>query len=345
MSRIDVIIPCYQYGRFLRQCVESVLSQSHEDLRVLIIDDASKDKTAEVAEALVAEDHRVTFRRHTTNIRHIATFNEGLAWATGEYTVLISADDMLAPGSLARSVRLLDAHPEVGFAYGPAIVIQTDEDLPEARSSSKEDPWNILSGPAFIELCCDAGSNLVSTPTVMVRTSLQHQLGGYRPDLPHSADMEMWMRFGAHAAVGLIDADQAYYRLHDKNMSRGYFNGMDNARFEPAIADLRQRKAAFDVFFETQAAFIADVERLRKDADRGLAWEAFWGASAVFEQGGISGCDAMLEFALEIAPELVAEPEWSRMRFKRRLGPRLWSTLRPVVGFLRPRSSTMTQLT
>ena len=55
MSRVDVIVPCYNYGRFLRECVESVLSQPVE-VRVLIIDDASTDDTPEVAAALAAED-------------------------------------------------------------------------------------------------------------------------------------------------------------------------------------------------------------------------------------------------------------------------------------------------
>ena len=48
MSRVDVIVPCYNYGRFLRECVESVLSQP-VDVRVLIIDDASTDDTPQVA--------------------------------------------------------------------------------------------------------------------------------------------------------------------------------------------------------------------------------------------------------------------------------------------------------
>ena len=77
MSRVDVIVPCYNYGRFLRECVESVLGQP-VDVRVLIIDDASTDDTPEVAAALAAEDARVEFRRHAVNRGHIATYNEGL---------------------------------------------------------------------------------------------------------------------------------------------------------------------------------------------------------------------------------------------------------------------------
>lgn len=63
-SSVDVVVPCYRYGHFLRQCVESVLSQASVDVRVLIIDDASPDNTAEVASALASMDPRVYFVRH-----------------------------------------------------------------------------------------------------------------------------------------------------------------------------------------------------------------------------------------------------------------------------------------
>ena len=112
MSRVDVFVPCYNYGRYLRQCVDSVLSQSHRNVSVLIIDDASPDQTEEVARELVAQDSRVAYRRHESNRGHIATYMEGWEWADGDYVLLLSADDLLTPGALERAVAALDAHPE-----------------------------------------------------------------------------------------------------------------------------------------------------------------------------------------------------------------------------------------
>ena len=73
MSRVDVIIPCYNYARYLRGCVESVLSQGGVDVRVLIIDDAVSGRHRCGRTRLAAEDNRVEFRRHEVNKRHIAT--------------------------------------------------------------------------------------------------------------------------------------------------------------------------------------------------------------------------------------------------------------------------------
>ena len=83
---VDVVIPCYKYGRYLRRCVESVVQQRDASVRILILDDASPDDSAEVGEALADEYSQVEFRRHVINAGHIATYNEGLiGWSTANY--------------------------------------------------------------------------------------------------------------------------------------------------------------------------------------------------------------------------------------------------------------------
>src|SRR4029079_17735868 len=99
--RVSVVIPCYRYGHFLPECVRSVLDQDGVDVDVTVIDDASPDDSAEAGRRLAAEDARVRTIVHATNQGHILTYNEGLAAAGGEYVVLLSADDLLAPGALA----------------------------------------------------------------------------------------------------------------------------------------------------------------------------------------------------------------------------------------------------
>src|SRR5664279_4812688 len=102
MAKIDVVIPCYNYGRFLEECVRSVLDQPIKDVRVLIIDDASSDNSLSVAEMLSKADPRVSVIAHAANRGHILIYNEGLIdWASAEYSLLLSADDLLTEGALA----------------------------------------------------------------------------------------------------------------------------------------------------------------------------------------------------------------------------------------------------
>ena len=222
MTSVSVVIPCYNYGHLLDDAITSVLDdQEGVDVRVLIIDDASSDDSAEVAGKIAARDSRVEVAVHATNRGHIATYNEGLLeWADGDYCVLMSADDRLTPGALQRAIDFLDAHPSVGFVYGNVLWFADGAPLPMARTRVRG--WSLWSGQLWLERRFRQAQTGISSPEVVVRTSLQKRVGGYDVRLPHLGDTEMWMRLAANADVGYLrGVDQAYYRRHEQNMLNG----------------------------------------------------------------------------------------------------------------------------
>jgi len=326
MSSVDVIVPCYRYGHYLRECVTSVLKQSIPELRVLIINDASPDDTTEVATHLLKEDPRVTYLQHATNKGHIFTYNEGIEWASADYLLLLSADDYLLPGGLRCATDLMDAHPEVGFTFGNVIELDETGTATEVRNYLNEDnekDWRILKGLEFIEL--SAQHNIVRTPTAVVRTGLQKSLGGYRPELPHTGDMEMWLRFAAYSSVGMLERYQAVYRRHCTNMSSGY---MVNCW----LPDLKQRKAALDCFFQTCSEVLPNVTEIRGRLFRSLASDAVRFASTAFNEGDLSLSEQLSSFALAVCPDIKQSSSWKKFSCKRFVGSRVWTVVRPVVA-------------
>src|SRR5690348_514781 len=73
--RVSVVIPCYNYGRYIPACIESVLTQPGVDVDILIIDDASTDQSAEVIRNVAEKDSRISAIYHNQNKGHIATYN------------------------------------------------------------------------------------------------------------------------------------------------------------------------------------------------------------------------------------------------------------------------------
>jgi glycosyltransferase involved in cell wall biosynthesis len=317
---VDIVVPCYNYARFLRRSVESILAQQGVDVRVLIIDDASSDETSQVGQALAA-DHRVNYRRHAENRGHIATYNEGLlGWVTAQYSMLLSADDWLTPGALARAVDLLDTYPGCGFVCGFALIVS---DQPQALPQL-DGRRCILPGEDYVKHVINH-ANPVPTPTVVVRTDLQHELGGYRPELPHSADMELWLRFAAHGSVGIIRAVQAYYNWHGGNMGRDYYYR--------ALGDLQEQEgAAISGLNEWPEA---RREPWLGELRRHLAQQSFWLAHRAFEAGDESGMLRCLEFSSRNDPTIIASRQWRKLHLKRRIGHPLWSILQPLARNLR----------
>jgi hypothetical protein len=327
-STFCVVVPCYNYAHYLTGCVDSILCQGVK-VQVIVIDDCSTDDTPAVGAAL-AGDPRVTYLRHEVNQGHIKTYNEGLALATGDYTALISADDLLTPGALKRAQLVLDAHPEVGFVYGHSLYFQSNDRLPKARGGKPRiDVWD---GRDWIVQRCKTATSCISSPEVVVRTSLQQRLGGYRTDLPHAGDLEMWLRFAAHSAVAyLAGVDQAYYRRHAASMQATQFNSN--------LADLRQRRAAFDAMFDVHGNEVKGAEQLRQQAHRALAKEALWLACWSYDRRRLDkvSVDELEAFACETYPAVRSLNEYWGLQWRRRVGPRWPPILQPVLpsGYLR----------
>ncbi len=326
MSAVDVLVPCYNYARFLERAVGSVLSQDGVDVRVLIVDDASSDETPDVGRRLAALDPRVSFRRHDVNQGHIATYNEGLlGWASADYSVMLSADDALTPGSLARAVRLLNQHPEAGMVYGRARVINDDADLTTPERETPDD-YQIMSGAKFLHHCC-AVANPVPAPAVVVRTRLQQRLGGYCAHLPHSGDMEMWMRFATHGSIGILRAVQAYYGWHGSNMGTRYYAAV--------LGDLEEYRAGCAEVLKTYGLRVSDAGRLLETVNRRVGEQAFWMASHAFNEGDLRRSRICLQFAVEHHPDLRRSRMWWRFQAKRLIGHQLWRRIRQAVDSAR----------
>ena len=324
MNSVSVVIPCYNYGHFLPDAISSALdNQPGIDVRVLVIDDASTDGSAEVARAIAATDARVEVAAHVANRGHIATYNEGvLDWADGDYTVLMSADDRLAPGALRRAAQLLDAHPSVGFAYGHPVRFQHGTRPPAARTKVRG--WSVWPGHWWLERRFREAVSCITSPEVMVRTSLQRRVGGYDPRLPHTADAEMWLRLAAHADVGYVrGADQAFYRVHEQNMTKA----------RTRLVDLSQRRLAHEAILERCADKLPEAARLSDAMRRRLCREALWSAARAYDRGctGQTPVAELIAFAFDCWPQAAKLPVYRGLQLRARLGPRVMPYLQPFV--------------
>jgi glycosyltransferase involved in cell wall biosynthesis len=326
MGSVGVVVPCYRYGHLLERSVGSVLDQPGIDVRVLIIDDASPDDSAERARELAAADPRVEVAVHPENRGHITTYNEGLLeWADTDYALLLSADDRVTPGALTRAVEFLDAHPRAGLVYGNYLRFTDDTDLPPARTGTPS--WHSYDGLEWLRRRFRHGNGCMASPEVVVRTSVQRTVGGYDPALPHTGDIEMWMRFAVHGDMGfLAGVDQAYYRTHGSNMSAGYLA-------DSGLGDLRQRLAAYDSFLAKEGDRVPDRGELHRLVRRKLAGDALWRAARAYDHGrvGTEPVEELLAFAEEVCDDARRLPEYRALRLRRRIGPRGSAVIGPLV--------------
>lgn len=308
---VSVIVPCYNYGHFLEGCVASVLSQRGVDVRVLVIDDRSTDDSASVCSRLAERDERVEYHQHLENAGLIATANEGLEWAQGEFVVLLSADDLLVPGSLQRAAAVMREHADVGMVYGRPLIAHEGRALPHPTGRWRS--TRVWTGEEWIRMRCRTGHNCISSPEVVVRSSVQRAVGGYDPACYHTSDLNMWLRIAAVSRIAYIrGTPQAIYRIHAASMMRSQ---------DGPLTYLRERRAAFDSFFASCGPRLEAPDRSRAIVGRTLARQALWRACREVEtRSSEQAIDEYVDFALDIYPDARLLREWRGLALRRRLG-------------------------
>lgn len=260
---VSVVVPCYNYGHYLRAAVASALDQRDVAVDVTIVDDASTDDSVAVADELAAADPRVTVIARSENRGHIATFNEGAAAATGTYLLVLSADDMVAPDALTRAVGLMEQHPAVGLCYGWSPEFEDAPPPPRTRSRRH----TVWSGQDWLMENARRARNLVHTPEAVMRTSVYRDIGGYDPTQPHTSDMMMWLKAANRADVGRVNGpDQGFYRVHGSNMHLTAYGSL--------LTDFEQRTNAFTAFHRDDAHLLRDAGAFDRTWRAAMAREA-----------------------------------------------------------------------
>ena len=327
LPTVGILIPCYNYARFLEQCVRSVQTQVGVVIRIVVIDDASTDDSAQIAARLAREDSRIQLISLPKNLGMIPAVNVGIRKIEGDYFVKLDADDMLAAGSLARAVSLLEEFPNIGFVYGWPRHFTGE--FPRCASTGHH-RWTmgtavewlvtrgvpnrtIWSGSDWLELRYRRARNCIRQPEAVIRCSTLRSVGEYNPKLPHTSDLEMWLRLAAISDVGRINlTDQGYYRVHADSMQHTVNSGL--------LTDLVGRRGAFLseplAPWSRQSGGESFEDIVRKE----LAIQAVEGACAAFDREPVDGVliDKLVEFGVSTFPTVITLPQWRMLGRRRR---------------------------
>jgi glycosyltransferase involved in cell wall biosynthesis len=257
MPRVSFIVPCYRLAHLLADCVDSILSQTFEDLEVLIMDDCSPDDTPRVAAAFT--DPRVRYVRNDSNLGHLQNYNKGLSLARGDYLWLISADDRLRrPYVVERFVKRMDARRDAGYIFCPVMKFEGDRETEVYGSQGSTD--TVFEGHDFLRVLVEGNS--VPAPSGMVRRSCYEQISMFPLDLPFAADWFLWSAFALHMNVVYLAEPMVSYRVHTGNMTLDFKRRTD-ALVRDEIAVMWRMKALAE---SVRAPAVARRYR------RGIAW-------------------------------------------------------------------------
>ena len=196
--RVSVLMPVRNGERHLAEAVDSVLAQSFRDFELVVVDDASTDRTPEVLAGF--GDARLRVVRSDEPLGLAPALRRLTAEARGELLSRMDADDVMLPDRLERQVAFLDAHPEVALVGGAAVEIDGEgRELRVVRYPS--DPGRELGR-----------RNTIAHPTVLMRRAAVEEAGGYR-NIPVE-DYDLWLRLAERQGLANLQEPVLRYRRH-----------------------------------------------------------------------------------------------------------------------------------
>jgi hypothetical protein len=219
--RLSVTVLNYNYGRFLGDCLRSILSQTYANFEVNVIDDCSNDDSLRVIEPFL-QDSRIRLIAHAENAGFVRSLVEGSEASSSPYLTVISADDfILSVTAFEQQMDLLESNPKTSFCYGSWIAkevesAQEDEAVPWRMIPFSED--HVWSGEdEFKHLCT---SHYVLHSGTIIRRTAYEAAGGYDTSIRYTIDITMWALLCGVGDVAFVAEPLYGYRVHGSNMSR-----------------------------------------------------------------------------------------------------------------------------
>ena len=261
---ISVIVPCYNYASYVGDALRSVLEQDYGNFELIVVDDGSRDNSAEIIEQVLqahrqsSKVKRVEFVRQE-NQGVSAALNTGLALARGVFVATFDADDVMPAGRLALQAAYLQGHPEVGCLGGVAVRI--DE---RGAVLPKKDKKRLVRRYDFQEAL--AAALVVGGNIAVYRRDAMLAVGGYDPTIKVQ-DFQMTLKV-AHAGyyVDVLPEVVTLYRKHSDSLSKQYKSEYD---YGLQVIDAYRDHPAFS---SAKARLITKALRTAVTADKTYAW-------------------------------------------------------------------------
>jgi glycosyltransferase involved in cell wall biosynthesis len=237
VKTISVIIPTYNYARFLGEAIDSALAQTLEPLEVMVVDDGSTDGTAEV---LASYGERIRVIRQK-NAGVAMARNAGIAAARGDYLAFLDSDDAWYPRKLELQMARFEADAALGLVHCGAETIDAGGRTLTTSVGGMEGRVAEAMLRMDREVISPQGSSIV------VPKRVAEEIGGFDPRLPPSEDWDFCYRVASRYPVGYVAEVLVRYRLHGSGihlniarMERAMLLAFEKAFADPALQPLRR---------------------------------------------------------------------------------------------------------
>lgn len=215
---ISVVMPAYNAEKYIGQAIDSILLQTFRGFELIIIDDASRDKTWEIIKKYQKKDKRIITLRNVKNLKLSKTLNIAIQKSRGTYIARMDADDWSYPYRLKKQFEFMEKHSSVGI-LGGTMEIMIENGAVIGKRSYPNDDKKIRNKIFWF--------SPFSHPLIMMRKPFLEKAGGYNPVFNPAEDYELYFRIGKISKFANLSDVLLKYRIVQKSMTTGSTKKME----------------------------------------------------------------------------------------------------------------------
>ncbi len=250
---VSVLIPTYNYARYLAEAIESVLAQDFQDFELVIADDGSSDNTAEVVRPFCLRDRRVRFAVNSSNLGMVNNWNQCLDQARGEYIKFLFGDDKLFHRqALGKMLGLMRKYPSAVLAASARTILDENSNVLDVY---RDLPEGCHDGRKIITACLmENGKNIVGEPSAVLFRKTDARRG-FEARYRQIVDVEMWFHLLEKGNLAYTREPLCAFRSHSQQQTeRNTASGvapLEHAMFfsNYAVQSWLPRKVVFPILF------------------------------------------------------------------------------------------------
>ncbi|MBN2704765.1 MAG: glycosyltransferase family 2 protein [Pontiellaceae bacterium] len=235
--KVSIAIPLYNGESHIGETIESVLTQTFQDYELIICDDQSTDRSAEIAQSF--NDPRIRYKLNSARLGFFGNWNRCLEVMTAPYCKLLPHDDTLKPTCLEKQVKILDEYPEVALVHCARKIIDPNGKVIATRGPGES--TGIKSTKESLQRIVRSGTNPIGEPAaVLFRQSAKTQIDGFWNVDMYAIDIEYWTRLLTQGKRFYIDEVLCAFRVWPDSASVRLF-GSQSRSMRVFFQILRQR--------------------------------------------------------------------------------------------------------
>lgn len=257
LDLVSIILPVYNGARFLRDSIESVLSQTYQNIEFIIVDDCSTDETPKIIKDYADRDKRIRYYRNNENLKLPRNLNKGFSLSKGEYLTWTSDDNMYKSTAIEDMVEAL-RKTKSDFVYASFDIMDAEGRIVGVHEADSENMKKI------------AGENTVGACFLYTRNVYQ-VIGEYNPELVLVEDFDYWQRIFSRFKVTRVEKSIYVYRYHEGQLTNTMRKDLFYNNKEVTITKNRKGfgKLSFrELYYYYKGLHECRFELKKKDPDR-----------------------------------------------------------------------------